>query len=225
MEYSTQRTGSGARILRTDPGRATTEAVTTLSDPELAHTLVRVLAGEVDALGGEDLTPQPGLVEDALRAGPAPAALRRRALAAFDATLTAVPPALGEWHVVDVAVRLARLVADQPVAVRHAVRDELARLYEGLDEPLVVATVTAWRAPASRVVVNRFLAAVPDDVVAELAEPGSGDSGAPYALCDAYAEFLAATLDAVGSWDLVEVTLDRAALDAWATATGRSIGV
>ena len=211
--YSTQVTGATARLLHTDPARASSEAVTTLASPELAERLARVLNVEREcAFGGEDLAPRPGLVVDAERVGPVPAQLRRRALAAFDHG--APPDAL---HAETFAARVSELLSGESEAVRRAVRDELGRLYAGLDDVLVVATLSAYRAPVSHVIVNAVLDAVPDDVLAELLEPGTGDPGAPYFIQDAFADEIAPTLDG-HTPDEVDLELNEPAYRAWLAA-------
>lgn len=208
--YSTQVSGATARLLYTDPTRATSEAVTSLSRPELAERLARTLNVEREcAFGGEDLAPRPGLVVDAQRVGPVPAHLRRRALAAFDHGAPSEP-----LHAEAFAARVSELVSGEPDAVRRAVRDEVGRLYAGLDDVLVVAAVSAYRAPVSHVIVNPVLDPAPDDVLVELLEPGTGDPGAPYFVLDAFADELDATSGG-RTFDEVEVELDGPAYRAW----------
>lgn len=209
-KYTLTQTGKGVKILRT-AGRYTV-SVATVNDPPLAERLC-------DKLNELGLVMGTVLWVAAQRADHQPSTIRRTSLSAFDSALDGGSgrPDKGAERF---AHELAELSRQLPAAVRAAVRDELAAVFEDSEDVLVPIVLSSGEWSES-VVLNPFLDNADDDTVYVLLHEDPQmelENEAVPALADLFDGIDRVMADAYSDTDqggYVECELDRAALAAW----------
>lgn len=189
--------------------------VTTLHATSNAEMVARTLNWFVGDAWIDDVGyPAPNLLGDARRAGTEPANLRRRTLTAYDQP---AQTAASLWKAETAAADLRRAVADAPVPVVRAVRDELARLLEPYDGVLVTATVEGFDIWSTKhLIVNDWLTSDPtaaEELATQRDELAAGEELYSVAAVDHYADLLGGMTSDRDGEAVATFDLDR--YDAW----------